>query len=238
MRIAVITFTYPKDAGKAAIANSMLPKEWDHFWCIETRDKDMPFPEGVKPLILDFPRGQHLNVVESIDGMKQAYIMLADMGYDVIIKMDSDVSLFRPQCFVDPIVNSGADFVYVRRTPDECKEGLCNGSCYAMSKKAVNQLRDQDLSAIADFREGHEDLIFSHFFLIKCPFLLISQINKFKVDWCVLRYNGADTVMGHYGYIPLKEMYIRTMEILQKNGKTLDIEHIETYIDKLNTFLQ
>jgi hypothetical protein len=44
--------------------------------------------------------------------------------------------------------------------------------------------------------------------------------------------------MGHYGYIPLKEMYIRTMEILQKNGKTLDIERIETYIDKLNTFLQ
>lgn len=238
MRIAVLTFTYPKDAGKAVISHSMLPKDWDHYWCIESKDKDMPFPEGVKPLILDFPRGQHLNVVESIEGMQRAYIQLIDMGYDVVIKMDSDVSLFKPQCFVDPIINSGVDFCYVRRTPDECKEGLCNGSCYAMSKKAINQLRNQDLSVIAAFREGHEDLIFSHFFLIKCPFLLISQINKFKIDWCVYRYNEADTIMGHYGYISLKDMYIRTMEILNKNNSTLDIDYIEKYIDKLNSFLQ
>ena len=237
MKIAVLTFTYPKDAGKAVIANSMLPKEWDHFWCIESKDKDMPVPEGVKLLVMDFPRGQHLNVKESIFGIQRAYIKLVDMGYDVVIKMDSDVALFKPHCFADPIINSGVDFCYVRRTPDECKEGLCNGSCYAMSKRAINQLQNQDLSDIADFREGHEDLIFSHFFIIKCPFLLVSQINKFKVDWCVYRYNGADAVMGHYGYVPLKEMYIRTLEILQKSGKELNNDFIESYIDKLNNFL-
>ena len=78
---------------------------------------------------------------------------------------------------------------------------------------------------------------FSHFFLIKCHFLHVSQINKFLVDWCVLPYNGADAVMGHYGYITLKNMYIRTMDILLKNNLTLQNEYIERYIDTLDNYI-
>jgi hypothetical protein len=236
MRIAVLTFTYPKDAGKAVITKSLLPKEWDVIWCVESKDKDMPVPEGVKILVKDFPRGEHLNVKESIQGMQETYIEVAK-DYDIVIKMDSDVSLYKPECFVQPIIDSGVDFCYVRRTPDECKEALCNGSCYAMSRNAILYLKGQDLSDIADYREGHEDLIFSHFFLIKCPFLLISQINKFKVDWCVLRYEGEDCIMGHYGYVSVKEMYLRTLSMLTKQGKKIEDEYISNYIDKLDNFL-
>jgi hypothetical protein len=170
--------------------------------------------------------------------MQETYIDLMEKGYDIVVKMDSDVSLYKPHCFVDPIINSGADFCYVRRTPDECKEGLCNGSCYAMSKKAISYLKNFDLTDIAEYRHGHEDLIFSHFFLIKCPFLYISQIDKFLVDWCVLPYKEANAVMGHYGYINIKNMFIRTMEILEKCGRTLDIDYISNYIDRIDNYIK
>ena len=240
MKVCCLSFTYPKDAYKAVIAKALMPPEWQAIWCVESKDANMPVPDGVQMMIEDFPRGAHLNVPESIAGIQRCYLKLAQ-EYDVIIKMDSDVSLFVPHAFDKPILDSGADFVYVRRTPDECKEGLCNGSIYSMSRKAVNYLRGIDLKPIVQYRDGHEDLTFSHFFRINTPFLNISQLDKFLVDWCVHRYVGKDCIFGHYGYVSVAEMFRRTITMLQLQGRAFSEEqlaYITSYMKVLDSLYQ
>lgn len=219
MKIACITFTYPKDAFKAFIGSHLLPKEWDIFWAVDEKDKDMPVPSNVKKIITTFDRGHHLNSKEMIYGFIDILQHLSN-EYDIILKLDSDTSLYKPECFINPIIDSHSDFVYIRRTPNEYITPISNGICYSFSKRCISYMLNVDYTKLIMIHNGSEDSIISHFLSSIHPWPLISQIDKSRIDWSTNSFIDEKAIAGHYGYINNNEMFDRTNEILKLQGRT------------------
>lgn len=200
MRVICLTFTYPKDAARAAYHQKFLPKDWRKIWCIESKDTGMSVPEGTETLVRDFPRGGSLRHGEAIEGMRRVYLELAE-ECDLLIKLDSDTALFRPEAFTAPAEFAGADFTYVRRFAAESRL-LANGCCYAVSRRALLRLAQNFYpEGIPTRFEGHEDLIFSAFWAAYQRDLTLCQIDKTKWWWCCKPYRGSDVFGGHFGYV-------------------------------------
>lgn len=238
MKVAILTFTYPKDVVKASIGLQLIPKDWDVFWALDIKDQDMPVPNRVEKIITSFPRGERLNSNEMIYGFRDILFDLTNKdgkNYDVVIKLDSDTSIFKPEVFIDPIRLGGSDFVYIRRMPTECRIPVSNGICYAMTRRAIEYLRNVDFTNLILEYNGAEDEIISHFFAAYHPWPLISQIDKFLVDWSVQPFGTEKTVAGHYGYVSNNQMLARTNEILRIQGRPeIDSKAILEYIENSN----
>lgn len=218
MKIACVTFTYPNDAIKAFIGSKLLPKEWDIYWALDEKDKDMPVPSNVNKIITHFDRGQHLNSKEMIYGFIDMLNQLSEK-YDIVLKLDSDTSLYKPECFINPIVDSNSDFVYIRRTPAEYVAQISNGICYSLSKRCISYLLGVDYTKLIMIHNGSEDSIISHFLSHIHPWPLLSQIDKTRCDWGMAEYINENTIAGHYGYVSNNEMLSRTNKILEKQNK-------------------
>lgn len=214
MKIACVTFTYPKDAIKAFIGLQLLPKNWDIYWVIDEKDKDMPIPSNVKKVITSFDRGHHLNSKEMIYGFVNILQQLSK-EYDIILKLDSDTSLYKPECFISPIINSHSDFVYIRRTPNEYVTPISNGICYSFSSRCISYLTGVDYTKLIMIHNGSEDSIISHFLSSIHPWPLLSQIDKSRIDWSTTPFIDEKTIAGHYGYINNNDMLDRTNQILK-----------------------
>lgn len=219
MKIACITFTYPKDAIKAFIGSKLLPKDWDIYWALDEKDKEMPVPSNVNKIITNFDRGHHLNSKEMIYGFIELLSKLSEK-YDIVLKLDSDTSLYKPECFINPIVDSNSDFVYIRRTPAEYIAQISNGICYSLSKRCISYLLGVDYTKLIMIHHGSEDSIISHFLAHIHPWPLLSQIDKLRCDWCSSEYISENTIAGHYGHINNNEMLNRTNNVLEKQNKS------------------
>lgn len=226
MKIACITFTYPKDAIKAFIGSSLLPKDWDIYWAIDEKDKDMPVPSNVSKIITEFDRGEHLNSKQMIYGFVEILKLFSE-HYDIIIKLDSDTALYKPECFINPIIDSNSDFVYIRRTPNEYIVPISNGICYSLSKRCISYLLNVDYTKLIMIYNGSEDSIISHFLSCIHPWPLISQIDKSKIDWSTVEFCDKQTIAGHYGYINNGKMFEQVNKVLNVQNKTLiDLDEI------------
>ena len=220
MKVACLTFTYPRDAIKAYIGSQILPKNWDLFWVIDKKHEHMPVPNNVTKVITTFDRGTHLNGKDTIYGFVELLKMMTEKGYDIVLKLDSDTSLFNPLCFINPIIEGGSDFVYVRRYPSEYSVPIANGICYSFSKNCINKyLTNVDFKDLIMIHHGSEDSIISHYLVCLHPWPLISQVNKSLIDWSVQQSCQENTIAGHYGYKDVNYMLNRTNEILTKQGK-------------------
>lgn len=239
MKIACITFTYPKDAIKAFIGSRLLPKDWDIYWAIDEKDKDMPVPSNVSKIITKFDRGEHLNSKEMIYGFVEILKSFSE-HYDIIIKLDSDTALYKPECFINPIIDSNSDFVYIRRTPNEYAAPISNGICYSLSKRCISYLLNVDYTKLIMIHNGSEDSIISHFLSCIHPWPLISQIDKSRIDWTTAPFCDKQAIAGHYGYINNNEMLDRTNKILKLQDRNeLNISELinSQYMSEFTKFI-
>lgn len=220
--VVCLTFTFPRDAAKAAMFYPLLPKEWEKVWCVEPKHKEMPVPAGVKVMVADFPRGGSLKDAAAILGMRAVYETLLKQfpKAKAFIKLDSDTALFRPSAFVAPILESDCDFVFVRRKACEGRN-LANGCCYAMSRKAIERLGRMYPNGIPSNFNGHEDLVFSSFFTSEETDLVWCGLDKMKVSWSVREYYGADALAGHYGYYTIEQARERALKVAPRLAATL-----------------
>lgn len=244
MKIACITFTYPKDAIKAIISRQLIPKDWDHYWVVEEKDKDMPIPEGVKLIVTQAKRGTHLDSREFCKEYFKVLINLQRTGmYDIIVKVDSDTAVYKMDPFVWPIINCGVDFVYIKNifiskdknNKNSVKE-LCNGICYAFNARILNVFIKENklIDKLIERFRGQEDLVISTF-IKSLKFPLICNVDRSLVDWCTNRRNDEHTVVGHYGYKNNTNMINCVNEILEaQNKKPISLEDISGYINELN----
>lgn len=208
MNIICLTFTCARDAERAAFHQKFLPENWRKIWCVEPKDALLPVPAGTEKLVRAFPRGASLRQIEAIRGMRNVYLELAEKC-DLLVKLDSDTALFRPEAWTVPAEVADIDFTYIRRHTAESRL-LANGCCYAVSKRALQRLKnfDETRDALPAFG-GHEDLIFSAFWtggiVPENRDLTLCQIDKKKVWWSIKAYAGNDIFAGHFGYIPQDE---------------------------------
>lgn len=205
MKIICLTFTCARDAERAAFHQKFLPANWRKIWCVESKDADLPVPAETEKLVRDFPRGGSLRQVEAIRGMRAVFLELAN-ECDLLVKLDSDTALFRPEAFTVPAEVADTDFTYIRRHTAESRL-LANGCCYAVSERALRRLKNFDEARdIPPAFGGHEDLIFSAFWtggiVPENRDLTLCQIDKKKVWWSIKTYAGNDIFAGHFGYIP------------------------------------
>lgn len=215
MQITSITFTCPRDAAKAAAHAALLPTGWRKIWCVESKHAaQISAPEGVELLVRDFPRGGTLRGDLAVRGMAAVYLELAE-SCDLLVKIDSDTALYRPEAFTAPAELAEVDFVYIRRHEFESRL-LCNGCCYAVSKRALKRLSHFYPGEIPKQYKGHEDLIFSSFWTTVERDLTLCQINKTKVFWCTAPYDGVDCICAHYGYMTAAEAHSRMETHLNK----------------------
>ena len=199
MKTTSVTFTYPFDAGKAAISAAHLPACWRKVWCVESAHaSQIAPPPGVELLVRDFPRGRTLRGDDAVNGIAAVYRELG-ADCDCLVKVDSDTVVFRPDAFTAPVEFADVDFAYIRRHHFESRL-LANGCCYAMSRRAIERLAEFPQSHPANF-SGHEDLIFSEFFSCQNKDLTLCQLDKTKVYWHTKQSISPRHFVGHYGYI-------------------------------------
>lgn len=205
MKIYCATFTCARDAERAAYHARHLPEDWEHVWIIESRDADAcahAAPPGTEILVREFDRGASLRGNSAVEGMAAVFREFAERREaDLVIKLDSDTEIFRPEAFTEPARAAGVDFTYVRRLSVEGRL-LANGCCYAMSRRAVLRLREfsTEKHARPNFA-GHEDLIFSAFFTVAQKDLTLCQIDKTRWSWSEAPRIAADTYGAHNGYL-------------------------------------
>lgn len=200
MKVIALTYTCEKDRERAEFHSQFLPKEWRKIWCVESKDAKIAAPEGVEILVRDFPRGGTLKTAPALEGMRGVFLELARES-DLVVKIDSDTALFRPRAFTAPAEYADVDFTYVRRLSIESRL-LCNGCCYAVSKRALHRLAKN--FSPSDFPKtfgGAEDLVFSSFWSIKNKDLTLCQIDKTKWSWAAKPYLAADCFGAHNGYL-------------------------------------
>ena len=210
MKIIALTFTCARDAKRAAFHQKFLPTHWRKIWCVESADKDIPAPEGTEILVRDFPRGGTLRGNAAIYGMRDVFLELA-AECDLLVKLDSDTVLFRPQAWTAPFEYAGAAFTYIRRYDAESRL-LANGCAYAVSRRALLRLRNfYEESEIPEKMTGHEDLIFSSFWTAfpRNRDLTLCQLDKDKFHWCAKPYYGADCLGAHLGYVSEADDFAR-----------------------------
>lgn len=213
-KIAVVCFTWPGDYPIATRFLKNLKDCVDRiFFCIESSHVNFPLPDWVTPLVMDFNRCQHLQGAEAIIGMRNVYAKLESMGYEVIIKIDSDTWLLRPNLFIDPIIN-GVDFAYIRRLGfEEHTDGhkwvrCASGPCYALNRSVIGFLTKYDnkeFDKILFKRDRHEDLVFSE--LINTdPYTTSSELNFTRMWWAHMPYRKPDCILAHFGYCSLERI--------------------------------
>lgn len=234
MDVVCLTFTYPKDAPKAAICGALLPAGWRRVWCVEPKHADMPVPDGVEKIVADFPRGGTLRYKPAILGMAKVY---AGFDCDCLIKLDSDTAMWRTDAFVAPIEFSDVDFVYIRRNKNE--DGYANGNAYAMSRRAVSRVGGFSTlftPALIDRYLGNEDRVFSAFLIDRNPDLTCCQINKAKCGWHMCAYTAPDCIASHYGYVSFGEAKGHIADMCRALNR--DIPDISGYLGKLKIWIE
>lgn len=214
MNTICLTFTFPRDFERAAFHQQSLPKSWRKIWCVESADVSAAraaAPEGTEILPRDFPRGNTLRGAEAVEGMRQVFLELAAQC-DLLIKLDSDTALFRPQAWTAPAEFADVDFTYVRRYEAESRL-LANGCAYAVSRRALLRLKNfyNESDTVPAAFAGHEDLLFSAFWtaLPRNRDLTLCQLNKDRFHWCAKPYYGADCLGAHLGYVSQEEDFAR-----------------------------
>ena len=240
MKTCAVVFTYPGDYPKAIRLTQSLKNHLDTiFFCIESRDKNVPLPEWVTPLVVDFDRCRQLHGTQAIIGMKAVYTMLVEqMKYDAVLKIDSDTIILRPEQFITPI-ELGSDYAYIRRLMATDKKGRfvrrCNGCAYMMSANAIremNKIPPERFDEILFTNDRHEDLVFSNFFT-ELPSVNIHDIDKRKVWWSVMPYRKQDCICCHFGYVDMERI---REELTDINPLILDEVFSEANEDYLNKF--
>lgn len=238
MKSCAVVFTYPGDYLKAARLTKSIKEHVDTvFFCIESKDINVPLPDWATPLVIDFDRCYQLHGTEAIIGMKSVYKTLVEMGYDRVIKLDSDTYVFRPDWFIKPL-ECGSDFVYIRRimtTKNHAIMRRANGCCYAMTSKAIRELLKVTSKVIDEImmaNDRHEDLVFSHIFN-EVVNINIHDVDKTKVWWAARPYRQPDCIVGHFGYCDIERI---KEEINQINPLIVDeifSKDTEEYCKKL-----
>lgn len=207
MKIICLTYTFPRDAERAAYHQKFLPADWRKIWCVESAHEAKmraAAPAGTELLVADFPRGSSLRHAEAIEGMRRVFLALAT-ECDLLVKLDSDTALFRPEAWTAPFASADIDYTYIRRHTAESRL-LANGCAYAVSGRALRRLDAFDAAthARAQFR-GHEDLVFSAFWTgataPKNRDLTLCQLDKKKIWWKIKPCAAPDCFGGHFGYV-------------------------------------
>lgn len=237
MKIACITFTYPDDGIKAIIGRQLIPKEWDHYWIVEKRHEYMPIPEGVKKITTHCNRGTHLNDGEFCKEYFEILKQLKHMGYDIIVKVDSDTALYKPECFVWPIEHCGVDYTYIKQCiiKPEGIDQLCNGICYGLNSRIVDcfDYEKKFLDEVITLYKGAEDFVMTRF-LSDIKFPVVCNIDRLLIDWCSKRRTDDKVIAGHYGYNGNTNMINCVNEILLAQGREqIKLEDINNYISEL-----
>lgn len=200
-RFSVVVFTCARDFDRAKRAIAELRKNW-HRTGLSTLPRVLlavhesdavsakeAFPEE-EFIVHDFNAGGSLRYSGAIHGMRKVFRDVFS-GSDIVIKLDSDTLLYRPECFSMPILMSGVGFVGVRRfavdsttlgnaPKDKPILNLCNGCAYMMTREAFGFI-DGATPAVIDAAiheaNGHEDLFFSRMFSA-CDAVFCSYVAK------------------------------------------------------------
>lgn len=217
----VLTFTCPRDALKAEYFGRLSFPGVRRIWCVEPKHAGMPVPDGVERLVLDFDRGESLRGAAAIDGMATVFRELSAEA-DILIKLDSDTLVLRPEAFTAPIEYSDADVVYIRRHFIEGRL-LMNGNCYALSQRAVARAGMIDAAEAAKQYDGHEDKIFSSWLLKTNVDLTSCQLPKDKCHWSLAPLCEKGVIAAHYGYCSFDQAKAQAEAILKVNGKPTPI---------------
>jgi len=248
MKTCALVFTYAGDYPKAVRLTKSLKDCVDTvYFCIESKDKDVPVPDWVTKLVIDFDRCKQLHGTQAIIGMKNVYTKLVEeMGYDLIFKVDSDTIVLQPEHFIKPI-ELGCDFAYIRRIMAKDKDGRyvrrCNGCSYSISAKAVREMNKIDpniFDALMYSNDRHEDLVFSNI-LTENPNLNIHDVDKLKVWWSVKPYRKSDCIVCHFGYCDLNRIKeeleiiapLKVEEVFSKENDEI-VEKITKYCNEHN----
>lgn len=221
-----LIYTCARDVLKAQITAACVPLDWKIIWCVESKDRDLPLPRG-EVIIRDFPRGAQLRFIDALRGMRGVFLELAERmtDNDLLIKLDSDTTLYRPESFTAPFFFGDVDFTYIRRNFNEGRF-TANGSCYAVSKRAILRLKrlpEKRFEESARRYEGHEDRVFSSFWTTQNIDLTYCQLDKAKCDWHYRRYLGADSYLGHWGYFKETEMFDGVKEAFERRGMEIPL---------------
>lgn len=211
MKILCLTYTCQRDYARALMHAQLLPADWRKVWVVSTADAALAAPAGTEKIVRDFPRGNSLRGGEAIAAMRSLFLDLRT-ECDLLVKLDSDTALFRPEAFTEPTRAADIDFTYIRRW---WKEGrlLCNGCCYAVSRRALDALETFYPEGIPANFKGHEDLIFSAWWTTFNKDLTLCQLDKNKVHWKAQPYFGDDIIAAHYGYFTV----MQNRELLEKH---------------------
>lgn len=131
---------------------------------------------------------------------------------ELLVKLDSDTALFRPEAWTTPAETADVDFTYLRRYDAESRL-LANGCAYAVSRRALLQLKNFYSAAdkIPAGFAGNEDMLFSAFWtaLPRNRDLTLCQLSKDKFHWCAKPYYDADCLDAHLGYVSQEEDFAR-----------------------------
>lgn len=187
MKTAVVIFTFPRDFDLAKRAAASVRDNWTRtgfetptvFFVVHAKDLDAARSALPKEQILThrFNAGGTLRYSEAIHGMRGIYrsIFAAPEKFDALLKVDSDTILLRPECFTNPLRDSGCGFVAVRRyavdsttlgnaAKDKPVPNLCNGCVYLLARDAfaaIDSCPPAAIDAAIHVANGHEDLFFS-----------------------------------------------------------------------------
>lgn len=221
MNIAVLTFTYWRDAHRAYALHKNIPATYraingveiniTPIWVVESVDKELPALANklagnnlIKTIVLDFDRGRGLSGVECVQMMSRLYVdLFSRYGYDAVLKIDAD-SIVYDLPFVLESFARNIDLLGAFRFYNEQKapNGL-NGCFYAFSKRFIPQLLDNTLKAVAIKKIDDycpEDLFFTFIFRGNAKARIL-HLDKHKWSMCCKPYLNADALGGHFGYI-------------------------------------
>lgn len=217
-----LIYTCFRDVIKAQMCAACVPADWQIIWCVAGIDRDLPLPRG-EIMVRDFPRGGQLRFIDALRGMRDVYLEIAERmtDADLLVKLDSDTTVFRPESFTAPFFYGDVDFTYIRRNFNEGRF-TANGCCYAVSRRALLRLKrlpERRFEEAARRYEGHEDRVFSSFWTTQNIDLTFCQLDKAKCDWHYRRYEGADSYLGHWGYFKETEMFDGMKLAFERRGK-------------------
>ena len=238
MKNCAVIFTYPGDYQKAVTLTKSIKEHVDDvFFCIESKHKDVPLPTWATPLIVDFNRCTQLHGSQAIIGIKDVFTKLINLGYDNIIKLDSDTIVFRPEQFIVPL-ELGSDFVYIKRymmDKNNMHVRRANGCCYALNAKAVNAINNcsaEKFDAIMFAHDRHEDMVFSAI-LSDDVEICIHEVNKAKVWMSIQPYREIDCIAAHFGYCDMQRIKEELEQIIPEQVSNYFNSETNNYVKKV-----
>lgn len=226
MKTCCITWTCERDFSLAMRHLALVPDDWTVVWVVSGVDYEKfknRVPARVELWRCDFNRGGTLRGNDAIRGMRAVFKVVAQRGFDCIVKLDSDTALFEPRAFSAPIEFCNCDFAYIRRNEEEGSSRLtANGCCYAMSARALARICDNEIffpNGIPEQFGGHEDLIFSAFLTAYQRDLCFAQINKNSVYMRINRIPAGTAICAHYGYLREEAEALFTAELAAREQR-------------------